>query len=209
MPSDTRCDPAENPRVRMTFPLPLETLDREVSTDDFRAFAMATSRETPRQPEWFADGFHPAVNVTWDEAQAYCAWAGGRLPTEEEWEHAARGGLDGKLFPWGDEFTGQANARHDLRSDRLSSPRLLGRIRPMGSVCTTCQEMSGNGRRVRSRRRTRRSGQAARISGRSRAAAGTTSFPDCASPSGPRCRGRAATTCMWDSGVSAEALIAP
>ena len=43
-------------------------LDREVSVDDFRAFASAASRQMPRQPEWYADGTHPVVNVTWNEA---------------------------------------------------------------------------------------------------------------------------------------------
>ena len=119
VPGDDRCDEAENPRVRSTFARPFEMLDREVSADDFRAFAAASSRQMPRQPEWYADGTHPVVNVTWDEATAYCEWAGGRLPTEAEWEHAARGGLDGKLFPWGDEFTGQANGRHNLKTEQF------------------------------------------------------------------------------------------
>ena len=71
-----------------------------VTNEQYGRFVVETGAAAP--PHWPAPDDHPVTFVDWDEASAFCAWAGGRLPTEAEWEKAARG-TDARTYPWGDE----------------------------------------------------------------------------------------------------------
>lgn len=104
----------------------------EVTNEQYKAFIDATDRRSPAhfRNRTFPPGkaTHPVTEVTWHDAEAYCLWAGKRLPTAEEWEKAARG-TDGRMFPWGNEFDPD-KANTPLRWSRLQQE---GDTMPVGS----------------------------------------------------------------------------
>ena len=108
-----------------------------VTNAQFAAFLAATQRESPPacgHPD-FNHPRQPVVAVSWFDAVDYCAWLAQvtgrnfRLPTEAEWEGAARGGLDGKLFPWGDE---PPELLPDYATRWRSGPECVGNYAPNG-----------------------------------------------------------------------------
>lgn len=113
--------------------LPAYYIDKfEVTNLQYKKFNDATNGRSPRHwrnrtfPEGKAD--HPVVYVSWENANDYCRWAGKRLPTDQEWEKAARG-TDGRMFPWGDEFD-TAKANTPLRWQEIGR---FGDTTPVGS----------------------------------------------------------------------------
>lgn len=96
-----------------------------VTNGEYDAFLVATDAERHA----FDDAMLPVVRVSWHDAMAFCEWIGGRLPTEAEWECAARGGVEGLLYPWGNE---PPQTRPGYESRWKSGPERAGSGVPNG-----------------------------------------------------------------------------
>jgi len=136
VPADMRCDADESPRHRVTITRAFDIM----ATEATKAMYNAVMPEE-EQPVWSTTPAHPIAIVDWQEASKFCAAVGGRLPTEAEWEYAARGGREATIYPWGNDDPDDRDNLPNGAAFETDSPRPVRTFRPNGFGLF---EMAGN-----------------------------------------------------------------
>ena len=148
-PGDSECESDEKPSHSVTIGKGFWMGQTEATVGAYKRFAQATGRTMPSGPSldgtWKQDDL-PMANVTWDDARSYCVWAGGRLPTEAEWEYAARAGTQTRYYFGNDAALLGDYAWYGSNSGDLPHP--VGQKKPnawglydmLGNVAEWCQD---------------------------------------------------------------------